>query len=408
MKTKNFNTYFETQDLTTPETYSFSIVKSIIRSVLEPVASNNCTGIIFTHLKNIEGIEGIIKRLEYSKNIILRPVSDFEFSKFDVEEIGFVVLNTKRYNCAFLFKEVEEDKYQIYLRINSKLVSNIYETLKSIFLLNYDKEFYEYKPERRENELMNNAVSNIIKHFEENIKDNEYNSKIQESYRAVNETNTTFRNEIYQNVKQIAHEIKNQLSIMDIYTRIFEKKTQDSEVVEPIKKSIKLIKSQIEAFKNIDVVNLQEHDIKAIIQNCIKTYSHILKEKNNKIIFIDEMAEISAKAFVDEEKFAIVVNNIIKNAHDCTQNDEISVKLKLENEKIKISFINHGEMIAPDVKDEIFEKGYTTKTDGWGVGLAVCRRFIGSQFGTIELEKSDEKETIFTLTLPLIDMGVTS
>ena len=408
MKTKNFNTYFETQDLTTPETYSFSIVKSIIRSVLEPVASNNCTGIIFTHLKNIEGIEGIIKRLEYSKNIILRPVSDFEFSKFDVEEIGFVVLNTKRYNCAFLFKEVEEDKYQIYLKINSKLVSNIYETLKSIFLLNYDKEFYEYKPERRENELMNNAVSNIIKHFEENIKDNEYNSKIQESYRAVNETNTTFRNEIYQNVKQIAHEIKNQLSIMDIYTRIFEKKTQDSEVVEPIKKSIKLIKSQIEAFKNIDVVNLQEHDIKAIIQNCIRTYSHILKEKNNKIIFIDEMAEISAKAFVDEEKFAIVVNNIIKNAHDCTQNDEISVKLKLENEKIKISFINHGEMIAPDVKDEIFEKGYTTKTDGWGVGLAVCRRFIGSQFGTIELEKSDEKETIFTLTLPLIDMGVTS
>ena len=70
MKTKNFNTYFETQDLTTPETYSFSIVKSIIRSVLEPVASNNCTGVIFTHLKNIEGIEGIIKRLEYSKSII--------------------------------------------------------------------------------------------------------------------------------------------------------------------------------------------------------------------------------------------------------------------------------------------------------------------------------------------------
>ena len=65
-------------------------------------------------------------------------------------------------------------------------------------------------------------------------------------------------------------------------------------------------------------------------------------------------------------------------------------------------------MIAPDVKDEIFEKGYTTKKDGWGVGLSVCKRFIGSQFGTIELEKSDEKETIFTLTLPLIDVGAIS
>jgi len=405
MKTKNFNIYFETQDLTI-ETYSVSIVKSVIRSILEPVASNNCNGVIFTHLNNIEGIDGVIKRLEYSKNIILRPISDFEFSKFDVEEIGFVVLTTKRYNCAFLFKEIEENKYQIYLKLNSKLVANVYETLKSIFLLNYDKEFYEYKPERRENEMMNSAVENILKQFEENIKDSEYNSKIQESYRAVNETNTTFRNEIYQNVKQIAHEIKNQLSILDIYTRIFEKKTQDTEIVEPIKKSIGLIRSQLEAFKNIDVVNLQERDVKIIIQDCIKTYSHILKEKNNKIIFIDEMPEINAMAFVDDEKFAIIVNNIIKNAHDCTQNDEIIIKLKLDNEKIKISFINHGQMIESDKQNKIFDKGYTTKEDGWGVGLSVCKRFIGSQFGQIELEKSDEKETIFTLTLPLVEATI--
>ena len=402
MKAKNFNTYFETQDLTIPENYSFSVVKSIIRSVLEPVASNNCVGVVFTHLKNIEGLEGILKRLEYTKNVILRPISDFEFSKFDVEELGFVVLTTKRYNCAFLFKEIEEDKYRIYLKLNSKLVSNVYDTIKSIFLLNYDKEFYEYRPERRENDLMNSAIINIIKQFEESIKENEYNSKIQENYKAVNETNTTFRNEIYQNVKQIAHEIKNQLSILDIYTRIFEKKTQDFEIVEPIKKSIGLIKSQLEAFKNFDVVNLQEHDVKLIIQDCIKTYSHILKEKNNKIIFIDEMPEITANAFVDEEKFAIVVNNIIKNAHDCTQNDEILIKLKLYDEKINISFINHGQKIEADIKEDIFEKGYTTKSEGWGVGLAVCKRFIGSQFGTIELEKSDENETIFTLSLPLV------
>ena len=404
MKTKNFNTYFNSQDLTTDETYSLSVVKSVIRSILEPIASNNTTGVVFTHFKDIEETEGIVRRLEYSKNIILRPVSDFEFSKFNVEEIGFVVLTTKRYNCAFLFKETEDNKYQIYLKFNSKLVSNVYETIKSIFLLNYDKEFYEYRPERRENDLMNCAIKNIIKHFEENIKDNEYNSKIQESYRAVNETNTTFRNEIYQNVKQIAHEIKNQLSILDIYTRIYEKKTQDTETTEPIRKSVALIKSQLEAFKNIDVVNLQEHNIKSIIQDCIKTYSQILKEKNNKIIFIDEMPEIYANAFVDEEKFAIVVNNIIKNAHDFTQNDEIIVKLKLADEKIKISFINHGEIIPNDKKEEIFNANYTTKKDGWGVGLSVCKKLIGSQFGQIELEKSDEKETIFTLTVPLVEV----
>lgn len=398
---KNFSIYFENKDLTQNELYSASIVKSLVRSILEPIAATNTKAIAFLRLKNIPETDGLIKRLEYSANVTLKEFSDFEFSKFDVEDLGFIVLSTHRYNCAFLFREVEADKYEIYLKLNSKLVSNVYETLKSIFLINYDKEFYDYRPERRENELMNCAVENILKYFEETIRENEYNSRIQETYRTVNTANTTFRNEIYQNVRQIAHEIKNQLSILDIYTRIFEKKTQDTETVLPIKKSIALIKSQIEQFKNLDVINLQEKNIKSIIQDAIKIYAGIVKEKGNKIVLIDEMAGVEANAFVDEEKFLIVVNNVIKNAHDSTSNDEITVKLAQEGEKIKISFINHGEKIAAENQDKIFEQGYTTKKDGWGIGLSVCKKFIGSQFGTFELVKSDESETIFTLSLPL-------
>ena len=398
---KNFNIYFENKDLTQNELYSPSIVKSLARSILEPIASNNSKAVVFVRLKDIPEVNGIIKRLEYSNDVILKEFSDFEFSKFDVAEIGFIVFTSQRYNCAFLFREVEKNKFEIYLKFNSVLVSDVYKTLKTTFLIDYDEKFYENKPERRENLLMNKAVENILKHFEETIQENEYNSKIQENYKTVNETNTTLRNEIYNNVKQIAHEIKNQLSILDIYTRIFEKKTGDLETVEPIKKSIQLIKSQIEQFKNIDVVNLQERNIKAIIQESIKMYSGILKEKNNKIILIDEMPGFEANSFVDEEKFAIVINNIIKNAHDSTNNDEIIVKLSQIEEKIRISIINHGEMIEKENQDRIFETGYTTKKDGWGVGLSVCKKFIGSQFGTFELAKSDENETIFSITLPL-------
>ena len=59
-------------------------------------------------------------------------------------------------------------------------------------------------------------------------------------------------------------------------------------------------------------------------------------------------------------------------------------------------------MIAQEQQEKIFEQGYTTKKDGWGIGLSVCKKFIGSQFGTFELAKSDEEETVFTLTLPLV------
>jgi len=400
---KSFNIYFQNEDLTTTELYSKTIVKSLIRSILEPVASSGTTGLIFTHIKNINGIEGLLKRIEYSKNALLRAFTDFEFSKFDVEEVGFVVLNTNRYNCAFLFREKENEKYEIYLKVNSKLVNNVYETIKALFGVDFDSEYYQYRPERRDNELMNNAVLNLVKHFEETLVEHEYAIKIQQNYKTVNETNTTLRNEIYAAVKQIAHEIKNQLSILDIYARIFEKKTGDTQTAEPIRKSIGIIKNQIEQFKNLDVINLQERNVKGIIEESIKMYSNVLKEKNNKLILIDEMAGVEAKSFVDEEKFLIVINNIIKNAHDSTQDDEIIIRIAQAMNKIKISIINHGSPIAENDQKKIFDSGFSTKADGWGVGLGVCKKYIGSQFGTFELEKSDAKETIFTLLIPLIE-----
>lgn len=399
---KTFDKYFESEDLTNGEVFSFSIIKSLIRSILDPIASNNSKAVVFLRVKDLEETKGLIRRLEYNKNVILREFDDFEIEKHNIQDMGFVILTSQRYNCAFLYKEIENERYKIYFKINSKLINNVYETLKSIFLINYDKEFYEYKPERRENDLMNLALNNILKHFQETIKESEYSAKLQESYKNINETNTSLRNEIYQNVRQIAHEIKNQLSIMDIYTRIFEKKTGDTKSAEPIKKSIALIKSQIEQFKNFDVINLQERDVRQILKDIIKHYSGLLKEKNNKIVFIDEMMDIETNVFLDEEKFSIVISNIIKNASDCTNDDEIIIKLTKNNEKVDISIINHGEKIKDENKPKIFESGFTTKKDGWGVGLAVCKKYIGSQFGTFELTKSDEKETIFTVSLPLV------
>ena len=398
---KTFDICFEADDLIGGGLYSEQIVKSLSRSILEPIAAVNPEAIVLCRLKDIEETNSLIKRLEYSTNIFLKEFSDFDFSRFDVDETGFIVINAQRYNCAFLFKEIEKDKYKIYLKLNSKLVFDVYEIIKSMFSLNLDEKFYKFKPERRENAILNKTIDNFIKHYEETILENEYNTQIQQNYKSVNVANTTFRNEIYQNVKQIAHEIKNQLSILDIYTRIFEKKTNDSETVEPIKKSIALIKNQIEQFKNIDVINLQERDVKKILQEAIKNYANLLKEKNNKLILIDEMAGFETNTFLDEEKFSIVVNNIIKNAHDSTSNDEIIIKILKADDKVKIQFINHGEMIETKNQSKIFETGYTTKTDGWGIGLAVCKKFIGSQFGTLELIKSDKEETIFQITLKL-------
>ena len=49
--------------------FSKQSIITIIRCLLEPLASQNTPSMIFHRLKNREGLDSIIKRLEYSRNI---------------------------------------------------------------------------------------------------------------------------------------------------------------------------------------------------------------------------------------------------------------------------------------------------------------------------------------------------
>ena len=113
-KKKNFDTYFENADLTKNDLYSLSVIKSIARSILEPIVANRARAIVFTRLKDVD-CTSLTKRLEYCADVNLREFSDFEFSKFDVDEIGFIILNSQRYNCAFMYREVENLTLNLFL-----------------------------------------------------------------------------------------------------------------------------------------------------------------------------------------------------------------------------------------------------------------------------------------------------
>ena len=70
-----------------------------------------------------------------------------------------------------------------------------------------------------------------------------------------------------------------------------------------------------------------------------------------KIIFINSTLDgDKRKVLLDEEKFLAVLNNVIKNANQFTQNDEIIIELSKDKNYVKISVQNHGEPIEDSVK----------------------------------------------------------
>lgn len=63
---------------------------------------------------------------------------------------------------------------------------------------------------------------------------------------------------------------------------------------------------------------------------------------------------------------------------------------------------DNGPGVPPELIDQVFERFFTTREDGFGVGLALCRDIIERQHGTIRVTNNHEGGCSVTVSLPVI------
>ena len=62
-----------------------------------------------------------------------------------------------------------------------------------------------------------------------------------------------------------------------------------------------------------------------------------------------------------------------------------------------------GPGIAPEIVAQLFQPFVTTKTDGMGVGLSICRTIVESHGGKISADSAPGRGTTFRFTLRAVD-----
>ena len=102
-----------------------------------------------------------------------------------------------------------------------------------------------------------------------------------------------------------------------------------------------------------------------------------------------------------------VLVNLIGNAFDAMK------ETALENRKVEVStgrngdqtivlgVRDHGTGIDEEARSRLFERFYTTKPDGLGMGLAIVRSIIEAHDGTIVAENTPGGGACFSVTLPI-------
>ena len=206
----------------------------------------------------------------------------------------------------------------------------------------------------------------------------------------------------------IAHEMRNHISICELYTQIIKKNlekegiqnTSLNNALNCINKSLKIMSNSLLDLKSLDNFNLKKVNIKKVLEEGIKLATAYISDKKIKIT---SNINIDAEVFIDENKFLACIVNIIKNAIEAIKKEgKINVSLEIEEDYIHIKISNDGEPISQEKQKSIFEEGFTTKPTGSGLGLHICANNLKSQNATLKLTKSTTEITEFEIILPIV------
>ena len=206
----------------------------------------------------------------------------------------------------------------------------------------------------------------------------------------------------------IAHEMRNHISICELYTQIIKKNlekegiqnTSLNNALNCINKSLKIMSNSLLDLKSLDNFNLKKVNIKKVLEEGIKLATAYISDKKIKIT---SNINVDAEVFIDENKFLACIVNIIKNAIEAIKKEgKINVSLEIEEDYIHIKISNDGEPISQEKQKSIFEEGFTTKPTGSGLGLHICANNLKAQNATLKLTKSTTEITEFEIILPIV------
>lgn len=108
----------------------------------------------------------------------------------------------------------------------------------------------------------------------------------------------------------------------------------------------------------------------------------------------------------DRVKLARVVSNLLGNAIKFTGSGGIAVSANVTPQQVLIRVCDTGVGIAAENLDRIFdefsqlENATNDRSEGWGLGLPICRRLIEALGGEITVQSDPGRGSTFFLSLP--------
>jgi PAS domain S-box-containing protein len=111
------------------------------------------------------------------------------------------------------------------------------------------------------------------------------------------------------------------------------------------------------------------------------------------------------QVLADRVQIQQVLFNLLRNAIEATDapRAEVQVSTRVAGSMAEVRVADSGSGIAADVAGRLFEPFTTTKADGMGIGLSICRSIIRAHGGELRGWNRPEGGAVFAFTLPVAE-----
>lgn len=210
-------------------------------------------------------------------------------------------------------------------------------------------------------------------------------------------------------VRVLTHEIMNSLTpIISLSDTITEGMKDDSLSQEDITQALQAINRRssgllhfVENYRKLQHISTPQFaDVR--LSELISDLRQLFPEP----YFRFDIQEAEDTVHIDRSQIEQVLINLLKNAQEAVRDvEEKAITLSARTDKsqhvILIKVEDNGCGIMTEVLDRIFVPFFTTKSNGSGIGLSICRQIVSLHGGTITASSTPGKQTVFTLQLPM-------
>ncbi len=164
--------------------------------------------------------------------------------------------------------------------------------------------------------------------------------------------------------------------------------------------------SRIREFVKRSEPRRQSIQIDTVIENAISLAE--IHARKRQILIERQIPENLPDVLADPILIEQVLLNLLKNGLESMEQSEIGnllVTVNMHDDQIEVGVMDRGHGLTDP--ERLFEPFFSTKTEGLGMGLNICRTIIESHHGRLWASNNPDGGTTFRFTLPCSQLHLT-